>query len=66
MTPVTKAAPASSLPPSAIARLGEIAGSENVLTAPEDLIPYGFDGTAALKHGAACVVLPKTPRQSRK
>jgi hypothetical protein len=61
MTSFTKDAPTASLAPSAIARLGEIAGPENVLTAPEDLIPYGFDGTAALKHGAACVVLPKTP-----
>ena len=60
MTSFTKDAPTASLAPSAIARLGEIAGPENVLTAPEDLIPYGFDGTAALKQGAACVVLPKT------
>jgi len=60
MSPSTKAAPVASLPPSAIARLREIAGPENVLTEREDLIPYGFDGTAALKHGAACVVFPKT------
>lgn len=38
--------------------LTAIVGNENVLTAPEDLIPYGFDGTAALKHKAVCVVLP--------
>ncbi len=60
MTSVPQAAPVGSLPPSAIQRLREIAGPGNVLTEPEDLIPYGFDGTAALKHGAACVVLPKT------
>jgi glycolate oxidase len=24
-------------------------GADNVLTAPEDILPYGFDGTAALK-----------------
>ncbi len=41
-------------------RLQEIVGPENVLSAPEDLIPYGFDGTAALKKKALCVVLPRT------
>lgn len=60
MTPVTKASPAASLAPTAISRLRGIVGEENVLTDPEDLIPYGFDGTAALKHGASCVVLPRT------
>lgn len=60
MTPATKASPAASLAPPAIERLREIAGAENVLDRPEDLIPYGFDGTAALKNGAACVVLPKS------
>ena len=60
MTSVTKAAPVATLSSSTIARLRELAGAENVLTEPEDLIPYGFDGTAALKHGAACVVMPRT------
>ena len=60
MTPVSKPASVAALAPSLIARICEIAGSENVLTEPEDLIPYGFDGTAALKHGAACVVMPQT------
>ncbi len=60
MTPATKAAPAASIDSSVIARLRVIAGAENVLTEREDLVPYGFDGTAALKHGAACVVLPRT------
>jgi glycolate oxidase len=31
-----------------------------VLHAPEDLLPYGFDGTAALSAPAACVVFPET------
>ncbi len=35
-------------------------GAERVLTQPEDLIPYGFDGTAALKQRPRCVVFPKT------
>lgn len=60
MSPVSKAAPAATLSPSTIRHLRELAGAENVLTEREDLIPYGFDGTAALKHGAACVVMPGT------
>jgi glycolate oxidase len=32
-----------------ISDLQQIVGAENVLTAREDLIPYSFDGTAALK-----------------
>lgn len=31
-------------------------GVENVLTALEDILPYGFDGTAALKHRPLAVV----------
>jgi glycolate oxidase len=31
-----------------------------LLTSAEDVIPYGFDGTAALKERAACVVFPQT------
>src|ERR1043166_7243497 len=38
----------------------EIVGVENVLTAPEDLIPYSFDGTAALQQMPGCVVFAKT------
>jgi glycolate oxidase len=33
-------------------------GDEFVLTSPEDTIPYGFDGTAALKGPVGVVVLP--------
>jgi glycolate oxidase len=40
--------------------LSQIVGEDDLFTEPEDLIPYGFDGTAALKHKAACVVLPRT------
>lgn len=46
-----------------ISRLREICGGENVLTEKEDLIPYGFDGTAALKAPAECVVFPNDADQ---
>ncbi len=36
--------------------LRRIVGADNVLTEREDLLPYGFDGTAAIKESAACVV----------
>ncbi len=42
-----------------IARLRDI-GSGPVLTAPEDLIPYSFDGTAALKQMPGCVVFVRS------
>jgi glycolate oxidase len=35
-------------------------GADRVLTAPEDLIPYSFDGTAALRQRPRCVIFPKT------
>jgi glycolate oxidase len=41
-----------------VAALIEISGAGNVLTQPEDLIPYGFDGTAALRERPSVVVLP--------
>jgi glycolate oxidase len=37
-------------------RLRGIVGAENVLTSKEDLIPYSFDGTAALQQIPGCVV----------
>ena len=40
--------------------LRRIVGSGNVLTGKEDLIPYSFDGTAALTQMPACVVFPST------
>src|SRR4051812_16632669 len=41
-------------------RLSGIVGPTRVLTKPEDVIPYGFDGTAALKHRPEAVVFPRT------
>ncbi len=39
-----------------LSRLREIVSSENVLISQEDLIPYSFDGTAAMKQMPGCVV----------
>ena len=38
--------------------LRAIVGAAHVLTAPEDIIPYGFDGTAALRQRPLAVVFP--------
>ncbi len=38
-------------------------GSENVLTQPEDLITYSFDGTAALQQLPGCVVFAASTKQ---
>ncbi len=46
------------LSPTVVSALAEIAGSPNVLTRPEDLVVYGFDGTAALKQRPGAVVFP--------
>jgi glycolate oxidase len=39
-----------------LSTLRQIVGRENVLTEREDLIPYSFDGTAALQQMPGCVV----------
>jgi glycolate oxidase len=41
---------------STLDKLRRLVGAGNVLTAKEDLIPYAFDGTAALKETPGCVV----------
>ena len=43
--------------------LREILGPAHVLTASEDLIPYSFDGTAALKQKPGAVVFPADTEQ---
>ena len=43
--------------------LRRLLGAENVLTEKEDLIPYSFDGTAALQQMPGCVVFAKTTEQ---
>jgi len=40
-------------------RLRAVVGAANVLTEKEDLIPYSFDGTAALKQMPGCIVLAR-------
>jgi glycolate oxidase len=51
------------LTPDILGRLQEIVGAENVLTAKEDLIPYSFDGTAALQQMPGCVAFPRETSQ---
>jgi len=48
---------------SIITRLREIVGEKEVLDRKEDLIPYSFDGTAALKQYPGCVVFTQTTEQ---
>ena len=42
-----------------ITSLAQHLGPHRVLTAREDILPYGFDGTATLKQLPACVVFPR-------
>ena len=46
-----------------INEIKKLLGENNVLTEKEDLIPYGFDGTAALKNAAVCVAFAETTEQ---
>lgn len=41
-------------------RLEDLLGPSKVLREKEDLIPYGFDGTAAISQLPPCVVFPET------
>jgi glycolate oxidase len=52
--------PPDPLPESALLDLRAALGEAQVLTALEDIIPYGFDGTAALKQRPAVVVFPRS------
>jgi glycolate oxidase len=45
-----------------IAELKGLLGPDCVLTAQEDLIPYAFDGTAALRQLPRAVVFPRNPQ----
>ena len=49
--------------PKIISALQQIVGAANVLTAREDLIPYSFDGTAALQQMPGCVVFARKTEQ---
>ena len=52
-----------SLPASTVNAFAAIVGQNSVLVEAEDLVPYGFDGTAALKGRPDAVVFPKTTAQ---
>jgi len=51
------------LPAQNLLKLRQIVGSKHVLTEPEDLIPYSFDGTAAMKQMPGVVVFAKDSKQ---
>ena len=55
--PETGAAPT---PEAMLAALRGRLGAAQVLTAIEDILPYGFDGTATLKQRPAAVVFPRS------
>ena len=46
-----------------IEKLQALLGKENLLTEKEDILPYGFDGTAALKQLPSAVLLPGTTKE---
>ncbi len=52
-----------SLHPQILEKLRAIVQPQNVLTAPEDLIPYAFDGTAALRQMPGCVLFTHSTDQ---
>ena len=43
--------------------LRKLLGPEHILTEPEDILPYGFDGTAVLKQRPLAVVFPADAAQ---
>ena len=49
--------------PNFLSELRRIVGEKNVLTENEDLIPYSFDGTAAMKQMPGCVVFSTSTEQ---
>src|SRR5689334_21285219 len=52
-----------SLRPDLLSELRRLVGADNLLTQEEDLIPYSFDGTAALQQMPGCVVFAKETEQ---
>jgi glycolate oxidase len=49
-----------------VPELKTMLGPENVLTAAEDLIPYSFDGTAAMQQMPTCVVFVRSTEEVSK
>ena len=50
-------------PAATLAQLRALVGADQVLTSQEDLIPYSFDGTAAMSQMPGCVVFVTTTEQ---
>src|ERR1051325_6053059 len=48
------------LPESILSEMRRVVGTENVLTSKEDLIPYSFDGTAALQQMPGSVIFARS------
>src|SRR6266496_603314 len=53
------------LPATTLDALRRVLGPEEVLTMKEDLIPYSFDGTAAMQQMPGCVVFVRDAQQIR-
>jgi glycolate oxidase len=51
------------LDPHLLGAIAQILAPGQILTAQEDILPYGFDGTAAIKQSPGAVVFPKTTRE---
>ncbi len=51
------------LPTSFLDSLTKVVRPKAVLTSPEDVIPYGFDGTAALRESPGAVVFPNNTEE---
>ncbi|NBR87428.1 MAG: FAD-binding protein [Verrucomicrobia bacterium] len=49
--------------PNTLAQLRALVGADQVLTSKEDLIPYSFDGTAAMSQMPGCVVFVTSTEQ---
>src|SRR5690606_40404370 len=54
---------ATVVPESMLAALREKLGDAQVLTAIEDILPYGFDGTAVIRERPAAVVFPRSTEE---
>jgi len=52
--------------PNLLAELGRIVAPDRVMTSPEDIIPYSFDGTAALQQMPGCVLFVRSADQVAK
>ncbi len=61
--PSSAPSPVQPLPAGVLQALHGIVGADAVLTSDEDLIPYSFDGTAALRQRPGCVVFPQSTEQ---